>query len=166
LQIDLGPENREETTPAMDASHTRRLIKKLLDSRELMPETREDLADHLSDLEKGALPADDAAYIEALARRLGIAAGAAPAAANDSEAQDDEPIEDFALGAEDDDEPAGMTDTAAAVQLEIALRAVEQARDVAARLRAPAAEGGTDPAALDELDTALGEAADALAPRG
>jgi hypothetical protein len=151
----------------MDASHTRRLIKKLLDSRELMPDTREDLADHLSDLEKGALHADDASYVEALARRLGIAAGGTPAAANDSETEDDEPAEDFALDAEDDDDPAGMTDTAAAVQMEIALRAIEQARDIAARLRAPAAEGvGADSAALDELDTALGEAADALAPRG
>jgi hypothetical protein len=147
----------------MDASHTRRLIKKLLDSRALMPETREELADHLSELEKGQLHADDAAYVDALARRLGIAAGAAPVAANDSEAEDDEPVEDFAVDLEDEDDPI---DTAAAVQMEIALRAIEQARSAAARLRMPAAEGGADSAALDELDTALGEAADALAPRG
>jgi hypothetical protein len=147
----------------MDASHTRRLIKKLLDSRALMPETREELADHLSELEKGQLHADDAAYVDALARRLGIAAGDAPVAANDSEAEDDEPVEDFAVDLEDEDDPI---DTAAAVQMEIALRAIEQARSVAARLRTPAAEGGADSAALDELDTALGEAADALAPRG
>lgn len=137
----------------MDATTTRRLIKKMLDSRDLMPETREELAEYLSDLNKGALHADDAVYIHGLARRLGHADGGRPADPYAAEAMGDSPAEEFS------DDGDG---TAAAVQAEIALRAVAQAQALAARLRAA---GPADTATLDALDKALGEAAEALAPR-
>ena len=149
----------------MDASSTQRLIKKMLDSRELMPETREELVEHLAELEKGTLHADDARYIEGLARRLGFAEGGAPAAGSGGGA------------ANDDDDDGGSfigneraADTAAAVQVEMALRKVEQAQALVARLReTPAtggpADGGTageTTATLTELDTVLNDAAKAL----
>lgn len=138
----------------MDATTTRRLIKKMLDSRDLMPETREELAEYLSDLDKGTLHADDAVYIQGLARRLGHADGGRPADPYAAEAMGDSLAEDFS-----DDDGDG---TAAAVQAEIALRAVAQAQALAARLRAA---GPGDTATLDALEKALGEAAEALAPR-
>ncbi len=139
----------------MDATTTRRLIKKMLDSRDLMPETREELAEYLSDLDKGALHADDAVYIHGLARRLGHADGGRPADPYAAEAVGDGLAEDFS----DDDDGDG---TLAAVQAEIALRAVTQAQALAARLRTA---GPGDAATLDELEKALGDAAEALAPR-
>lgn len=141
----------------MDASHTRRLIKSLLDSRGLMPETREELAEYLADLDRGELHPDDAAYVAGLARRLGYAAGGAPAA---SGAADDGIDEAFPA---EEDEP--FSATAAAVQAEVALRALEQARGLVAKLREPQPESGTAaPTAptLEEIDRLLGEAADAL----
>lgn len=147
----------------MDANYTRRLIKKMLDSRDLMPETREELAEYLSDLDKGELRPDDAAYVEGLARRLGLAAGGAPADPYAAEAVGDNLAEDFP----GDDEDFG--DTAFAVQAEIALRAIERARALLAQLRKPKAEEaapGTDLATLDEIEQALGDAAEALTRRG
>jgi len=146
----------------MDASSTQRLIKRMLDSRELMPETREELEEHLAELEKGALHDDDAHYIEGLARRLGFAEGGTPAA------------ESGGSGHDADDDGGGFigneraSDTAAAVQAEIALRKVEQARALVARLRqAPGDAAGSETAAtLDELDAALGDAAQALQRNG
>ena len=79
----------------MDANRTRRLIKTMLDSRSLMPETREELAEYLADLDKGELHADDAAYIEGLARRLGHAAGGAPANSNAPDDTDDTLPDEF-----------------------------------------------------------------------
>jgi hypothetical protein len=143
----------------MDSSSTQRLIKKMLASSELMPETREELQEYLDDLEKGSLHPDDASYVEGLARRLGFAEGGAPAAGLGAGSGDD-----------DDDDDGGYigneraSDTAAAVQAEMALRKVEQARSLVARLREPAA-GDTEAsnaATLDELDRALGDAAEAL----
>ena len=140
----------------MDVSTTRRLIKTMLDSRDLMPETREELADYLADLDKGALHPDDAGYIDSLARRLGYLDGSAPAART-GDGDGDDPI---FIG----DERAA--DTAAAVQAEIALRAVEQAQALVARLRQGGPEGAAaDAATLQEIDAALGEAAKALTPR-
>jgi hypothetical protein len=145
----------------MDTSQTQRLIKKMLASSDLMPETREELQEHLDDLEKGSLHADDARYIEGLARRLGFAEGSgAPASSGDAD--------------DDGDGDGGVfygneraSDTAAAVQAEIALRKVEQARDLIAGLRAPAGgEAAPDAAATDatlaEVDTVLADAAEAL----
>ncbi len=143
----------------MDVSTTRRLIKKMLDSRDLMPETREELAEYLADMDKGELHSDDVAYIFGLARRLGHSEAGVPADPYAAEAMGDSLGEDF-----DDD---GDSDTAAAVQAEIALRAVEQAQAVVARMREAGASGaGADAATLEELDKALGEAAQALTPRG
>jgi len=143
----------------MDASSTQRLIKKMLESRELMPETREELQEHLDDLEKGSLHPDDARYIEGLARRLGFAEGGAAARQGGSSGDADDDGGSF-IGEE------RASDTAAAVQAEIALRKVEQARALVARLRQAPADGdaaGSETAApLDELDAALGEAAQAL----
>jgi len=148
----------------MDASSTQRLIKKMLDSRELMPETREELEEHLAELEKGALHADDARYIEGLARRLGFAEGGAPEAGSSGGAASDDDDGGSFVGNE------RAADTAAAVQVEMALRKVEQAQALVARLReTPAAgspaDGGTageTTATLTELDTVLNEAAKAL----
>lgn len=148
----------------MDANRTRRLIKTMLDSRSLMPETREELAEYLADLDKGELHADDAAYIEGLARRLGHAAGGAPANSNAPDDTDDTLPDEFAA-----DEDEEFSATAAAVQAEVALRAIEQARTLVARLREPKAEGetaGPDAPTLDEIDKALGDAADALTRHG
>ena len=143
----------------MDASSTQRLIKKMLESRELMPETREELQEHLDDLEKGSLHPDDARYIEGLARRLGFAEGGAAARQGGSGGDADDDGGSF-IGEE------RASDTAAAVQAEIALRKVEQARALVARLRQAPADGdapGSETAAtLDELEAALGEAAQAL----
>jgi hypothetical protein len=149
----------------MDASSTQRLIKRMLDSRELMPETREELEEHLAELEKGALHDDDARYIEGLARRLGFAEGGAPPAAASGYSGDDA----------DDDGGSFIgneraSDTAAAVQAEMALRKIEQARTLVARLRqVPAAAdtaGSETAGTLDELDAALGDAAKALQRNG
>lgn len=147
----------------MDTSQTQRLIKKMLASPELMPETREELQENLDELEKGSLHPEDARYIEGLARRLGFAEGGSPpASANDDNDDDD-------LGGDDGvyygNERA--SDTAAAVQAEIALRKVEQARDLVERLRNPPPEDGELDAAkaeatLAEIDTALADAAEAL----
>ena len=154
---------REPLRP-MDANRTRRLIKTMLDSRSLMPETREELAEYLADLDKGELHADDAAYIEGLARRLGLAAGGAPANSNALDATDDTLPDEFA-----DDEDEEFSAAAAAVQAEVALRAIEQARTLVARLRGPTPEGGAagpDAPTLDEIEKALGDAADALTRHG
>jgi len=149
----------------MDASSTQRLIKKMLDSRELMPETREELEEHLAELEKGALHADDAHYIEGLARRLGFSEGGAPATGPAGAANDDDDGGGAFIGNE------RATDTAAAVQVEMALRKVEQAQALVARLRQmpPAADdtasggaAGETAATLNELETTLGDAAKAL----
>ncbi|MGH6619421.1 MAG: hypothetical protein ACREF6_07745 [Alphaproteobacteria bacterium] len=163
-------ENCEDPLSAMDATNTRRLIKKMLDSRGLMPETREELADYISDIDKGELRPDDAAYVEGLARRLGLAAGGAPANPHAADAVGDDLDDDL-----DEDFPGGddadFGDTAAAAQAEIALRAIEQARALLARLREPKAEEAgsgaqADTATLDEIEKALGDAAEALTPRG
>lgn len=152
----------------MDANETKRLIKRMLDKGDLMPETREDLEDNLADLEKGSLHAEDAAYIESLARRLGFAGGGSPPAASDDDDEDDDGDDgDVFFGNERE------SDTAAAVQAEIALRKVNQARELTTRLREmneaekpdeePAAEGPSSEAAtLAELQQALDEAAEAL----
>ncbi|MEJ2760356.1 MAG: hypothetical protein P8126_02130 [Gammaproteobacteria bacterium] len=144
----------------MDVSTTRSLIKKMLDSRDLMPETREELAEYLADLDKDGLHPDDVSYVYGLARRLGYSEAGVPADPYAAEAMGDSLGEDFA----DTDE--GESDTAAAVQAEIALRAVEQARALVTRMREAGPDGaGADAATLDELDHALGEAAAALTPR-
>lgn len=144
----------------MDVSTTRNLIKKMLDSRDLMPETREELAEYLADLDKDALHADDVSYVYGLARRLGYSEAGVPADPYAAEAMGDSLGEDFADGDE------GESDTAAAVQAEIALRAVEQARALVTRMREAGPDGaGADAATLDELEEALGEAAAALTPR-
>jgi hypothetical protein len=150
----------------MDANHMRRLIKQMLDGRSLMPETREELGEYLSDLDKGALHPDDAAYIEELARRLGH--GAVGAAANSNAA--DSPDDDLADGfpAIDDEDHDGFGVTAAAVQAEVALRAIEQARTLLATLQAQRAGGDAanpDAPTLNEIEKALGDAADALTRR-
>ena len=148
----------------MDAAYTRRLIKKMLDSRGLMPETREELSEYLTELDQGALHPDDAAYVEGLARRLGHSAGGPAANAND-------PDEDLAGDAPDDfadDEDDDTGGTAAAVQAEIALRSIERARTLLAPLREPKGEGEAPPAdraILDDVDAALGDAAEALTRR-
>jgi hypothetical protein len=142
----------------MDSSSTQRLIKKMLASSELMPETREELQEYLDDLEKGSLHPDDASYVEGLARRLGFAEGGVPAAGLGAGSGDDDDDDGGYIGNE------RASDTAAAVQAEMALRKVEQARSLVARLREPAA-GDTEAsnaATLDELDRALGDAAEAL----
>lgn len=160
-----GPQRDFEDGPiAMDANETKRLIKRMLDKGDLMPETREDLEDNLADLEKGSLHPEDAAYIESLARRLGFAAGGTPAAASEDDEEDDD--DDVFFGDERE------SDTAAAVQAEIALRKVNQARDLTTRLRemheAEKPEGttverpGGEAATLAELQQALDEAAEAL----
>lgn len=173
-----GPQRDFEDEPtAMDANETKRLIKRMLEKGDLMPETREDLEDHLADLDKGTLHPEDAAYVESLARRLGFAGGGPPpAAGDDDDGDDDDDDDDVFFG----DEPE--SDTAAAVQAEIALRKVNQARDLTARLRemreaetpdgptaeTPSAEAASAEAAsaeaatLAELQQALDEAADAL----
>jgi hypothetical protein len=143
----------------MDASRTQRLIKKMLESSDLMPETREELQDHLDDLEKGSLHPEDAQYIDGLARRLGFAeGGAAPAAGGDADDDDDDDSYGGFIGNE------RAADTATAVQAEIALRKIEQARAMVTRLReAPAESPAAETAAtLEELDKALGDAAEAL----
>ena len=148
----------------MDATHTRRLIKKMLDSRALLPETREELSEYLADLDKGELRPDDAAYVEGLARRLGHASGGAPADSNASDSADDALPGDFP--GEDDDE---FSVTAAAVQAEVALRAIERARTLVAKLREPKPEGNAadaGAATLDEIEKMLGDAAEALTRRG
>lgn len=142
----------------MDASSTQRLIKKMLASSDLMPETREELQEYLDDLEKGSLHPDDARYVDGLARRLGFADGGARPAGAAGEADDDDDEGSAFIGNE------RASDTAAAVQAEMALRKVEQARSLVARLREPAA-GDTEAssaATLDELEKALGDAAEAL----
>jgi len=154
--------DREETSLAMDVSTTRRLIKTMLDSRDLMPETREDLADYLSDLDKGELHPDDVAYVYGLARRLGHAEAGVPADPYAAEAMGD------SLGESLPGEDGGESETASAVQAEIALRAVERAQALLARLREggpESAKAGADAATLEEIDKALDDAAEALAPR-
>ena len=149
----------------MDANETKRLIKRMLDKGDLMPETREDLEDHLADLDKGTLHPEDAAYVEGLARRLGFAGGGAPPVARDDD--DDEDDDDGVFFGDERE-----SDTAAAVQAEIALRKVNQARELTNRLRemheAEMPEGTTverpagEAATLAELQQALDEAAEAL----
>ena len=74
----------------MDASSLQRLIKKMLDSRDLMPETREELEEYRAELEKGTLHPDDASYVEGLARRLGYAEGGSGAAGGGAARDDDD----------------------------------------------------------------------------
>jgi hypothetical protein len=128
-----------------------------------MPETREELQDHLDELEKGSLHPEDARYIEGLARRLGLAEGGTPPASEDGD--DDDGGDSVFYGNE------RASDTAAVVQAEIALRKIEQARDLIAGLRAPQAEGAAPDAAaneatLSEIDGTLAEAAEALTRDG
>jgi hypothetical protein len=150
----------------MDTSQTQRLIKKMLAKPDLMPETREELQDHLDELEKGSLHPDDARYIEGLARRLGFAeGGGAPVAGDDGDAGDDDGDDGVFHGDE------RTSDTAAAVQAEIALRKIAQARDLIGQLRTPPAEGAApdlaaSDATLAEIDGALAEAAEALTRNG
>ena len=138
----------------MDSSSLQRLIKKMLDSSDLMPETREELEEYLTDLNNGTLHADDASYIEGLARRLGYAEGGAPPSGGSAAGDDDGDSGFFPT-----DQRA--SDTAAAVQAEMALRKVEQARALLAQLRQPQ-EGIPSPALLEEIDKAHAEASDAL----
>lgn len=145
----------------MDTSQTQRLIKKMLASSELMPETREELQENLDELERGSLHPEDARYIEGLAKRLGFAEGGTPPASANDDGDDDGGSDGVYYGNE------RASDTAAAVQAEIALRKVEQARDLVERLRNPPAEDGELDAAkaeaiLAEIDTALTDAAEAL----
>jgi hypothetical protein len=152
----------EETSFAMDVSIVRPLIKKMLDSRDLMPETREELAEYLAELDKGELHPDDVAYVYGLARRLGYSEGGVPADPYAAEAMGDSLGEEFPGG----DDGDGDSETAAAVRAEIALRSVEQAQALVARLRQTGAGGaGADAATLDEIEKALGDAAEALKPR-
>jgi len=149
----------------MDTNQTQRLIKKMLGKPDLMPETREELQDHLNELEKGSLHPDDALYIEGLARRLGFAEGGGAPAADNDDGDDDGGGNGVFYGNE------RASDTAAAVQSEMALRKIEQARDLIVQLRTPPAESAAPDAAasqaiLDEIDGALAEAAEALTHDG
>jgi hypothetical protein len=147
----------------MDANHTRRLITNMLDSRTLLPETREELAEYLAERDKGELDPDDAAYVEGLAQRLGHAPGGATTNSHAPDSADELPGD---FPGEDDEE---FSATAAAVQAEVALRAIERARTLVAKLREPKPEGraaDADAATLDEIETALGDAAEALTRSG
>ena len=63
----------------MDVKHTENLLKALLRRRENSADTVEELNEYVSDLKNGELLESDARYIEALAKRLGVAAGSRPA---------------------------------------------------------------------------------------
>lgn len=80
------------------------LLDAMLTSRKLSPETAADLHGFKEDLAQGRLDAADAAYVEALARRLGFLGEGAVAASMESD-----PAED------DDDTPAPLDRTAAAL---------------------------------------------------
>ncbi len=150
----------------MDANHTRRLIQKMLQKGDLMPETVEELQDFLADLDKGELDRADAKYIEGLAQRLGLGSGG-PAPANDDSDDDDDDDLDFDAAEDDDDlaeaeaRIAELESNLAAQQemAEIASAAVGRAQELSAGLR----DGeNADAEKLDALDAALTEAADAL----
>lgn len=153
--------------PTMDANHTRRLIQKMLDKSDLMPETAEELQDYLSDLDKGDLDSNDARYIEGLAQRLGLSSGGPVPANDDADADDD----DLDFDAADDDDGGDLAEAETRIadlesnlaaqqeMAEIAGAAVKRAQTVIAGLRD--AENA-DAEKLDALDAALTEAADAL----
>lgn len=151
----------------MDANHTRRLIKTMLDKGDLMPETVEELQDYLADLEKGELDSADAKYIDGLAQRLGFGTGG-PAPANDDADDADDDDLDFDAADDDDDDLAEAEDRIAELETnmaaqqemaEVASAAVARAQALTADLRG--AENA-DAEKLDALDAALKEAADAL----
>lgn len=83
----------------MNPTATRRLIRRMLDSRTLLPETAEELKEYLQDLDRGALdPADDA-YVHQLAHRLGLARGGkgkAEAEPADNQEADEQPEDETA----------------------------------------------------------------------
>lgn len=67
----------------MDRKHTEALLKALLRRPGNSPDTIEELNDYVNDLKNGELLESDARYIQALAKRLGVAVGSAAAPDHD-----------------------------------------------------------------------------------
>ena len=175
----------------MNASQTKTLIRKMIDSGKLMPETIEEMEDYLDDLSKGSLDKMDAQYVEELARRLGFLASkggptsgagdAADAEQDGEEVPDDVFVDDFGGDFNDEDGEDGeaaeriaglearLADAAAGAAA--ARDAIDRARSRVDGLKNAAAGEDTTPGAgsmealrktVEDLDAALAQAAEAL----
>ena len=165
----------------MDTAQTRRLIKTMLDSGKLTPETRDEFKDYLDELAKGPLDAMGADYVHSLAQRLGFAGGGAKAGAaandddDDADGEDDDwaaADDDWAADDDSDDDAAQEEIAALQSQIEAARAAVDKARywvTQIERLPEGDSEGGaasTESADMvKSLKTVLDDAATALSER-
>ena len=176
----------------MNASQTKTLIRKMIDSGKLMPETVEEMEDYLDDLSKGSLDKMDAQYVEGLARRLGFLtgkggpasdAGDATDAEEDADEDGDEAFDDGFVDDFGDDFGDGDDETAeriaelearladAAASAAAARDAIDRAQSLVDGLKGAATGEDTTPGAgsmealrktVEELDAALAQAAEAL----
>lgn len=163
----------------MDTAQTRRLIKSMLDSGKLTPETRDEFKEYLDELAKGPLDAMDADYVHSLAQRLGFAGGGAKAvtAANDDDADGDDDVwaaddDDWAADDDSDDDAAQEEIAALRSQIEEARAAVDKARYWVTQIeRLPQGDGEGGAASSEGADmvkslkTVLDDAATALSER-
>jgi uncharacterized coiled-coil protein SlyX len=134
----------------MNANTTRSLIKTMLASGELMPETVEELEEYLQEIDKGTLDAMDVDYVQGLAKRLGFAKGRAPAAAAAEAAEADEEA--------DEDEADAAAERAAEADA-----AAERAEEAEVRVAALEATLESREAALASVRQSIGDARERLA---